>query len=339
MSGINLHFDSESRKALYQEFCDEVYVPIYSKPWWMDAVCGQENWDVWLHEDGSGRVDAAMPYYLERREHGLYITKAPLTQTNGITFRHATDAGPIARSKFEEHVVADAASFLETLHLAVYEQQYQSSFSNWLPFRWKGFMAEPRYTYVIDANRTCDLDAAWGAIDAKKRSKVRKGQRSCTCGEGLDALAFYSEVEAVFAKQGLSCPLSRNVILSVVEAATAHHAGKVIYAAAPNGRIASTVLLVWDERSVYQLVSGGSHDMQHLEGKSALVWEGIKFANEMGLAYDFEGSVIERIAHSNRLFGAEPKLYFRIRKVYSPEVILAEATARADELRQPTSSA
>ena len=98
MSEIELLPGSADRKARYVTFCDEVYIPIYSKPWWMDAVCGPENWDVWLHEDGSGRVDAAMPYYLERREHGLYITKAPLTQTNGITFRHPHGAYCVAKS-------------------------------------------------------------------------------------------------------------------------------------------------------------------------------------------------------------------------------------------------
>ncbi len=37
-----------TNKEKYQAFCEHTYVPIYSKPWWMDAVCGPENWDVWL---------------------------------------------------------------------------------------------------------------------------------------------------------------------------------------------------------------------------------------------------------------------------------------------------
>lgn len=29
-----------TNKEEYQEFCETTYVPIYSKVWWMDAVCG-----------------------------------------------------------------------------------------------------------------------------------------------------------------------------------------------------------------------------------------------------------------------------------------------------------
>jgi len=36
-------------KELYREFCQvEDNIPIFSKDWWMDAVCGEDNWDVIL---------------------------------------------------------------------------------------------------------------------------------------------------------------------------------------------------------------------------------------------------------------------------------------------------
>ena len=68
-------------KTRYEEFCETTYVPIYSKPWWMDAVCGSENWDVWLFEQG-GEVAAAMPYYLEERARGR-SPRLPSPRTTG----------------------------------------------------------------------------------------------------------------------------------------------------------------------------------------------------------------------------------------------------------------
>lgn len=62
-----------------------------------------------------------------------------------------------------------------------------------------------------------------------------------------------------------------------------------------------------------------------LDAYSALTWDEIELAHELGLSYDFEGSVIKRISKSFREYGAIPKLYFRIRKVFNPEIIREEA--------------
>lgn len=36
--------NSPEEKALYDKFCEKNYIPIFSKPWWLDAVCGKDNW-------------------------------------------------------------------------------------------------------------------------------------------------------------------------------------------------------------------------------------------------------------------------------------------------------
>ena len=42
-----------TKKEKYQELCKyEKSIPIFSKDWWMDAVCGEDNWDVLLVEGG-----------------------------------------------------------------------------------------------------------------------------------------------------------------------------------------------------------------------------------------------------------------------------------------------
>lgn len=66
-------------------------------------------------------------------------------------------------------------------------------------------------------------------------------------------------------------------------------------------------------------------EYQNLETYNALIWNSIKFAHEKGLKYDFEGSVIKRISKSFREFGGDPKPYFRIRKVFNPEIVRQEA--------------
>jgi len=47
----------------YREFCKvELDIPLFSKAWWLDIVCGKNNWDVIVIEKG-GLIVATMPYF------------------------------------------------------------------------------------------------------------------------------------------------------------------------------------------------------------------------------------------------------------------------------------
>ena len=139
-----------SSKEEYNIFCENEYVPVYSKPWWMDAVCGSENWDVWLFKPDGKTIEAAMPYYIEYRNGYKYITKAPLTQNNGVIFKSLEDLRESAKAKFEEKVINEACAYIEELNVDVYEQQFQPEFTNWMPYFWNRYKAITRYTYQIE---------------------------------------------------------------------------------------------------------------------------------------------------------------------------------------------
>ena len=42
-------------KDSYRELCRlEPSISVFMQAFWMDAVCGEANWDVLLHRDGGG---------------------------------------------------------------------------------------------------------------------------------------------------------------------------------------------------------------------------------------------------------------------------------------------
>ena len=41
-----------TNKEKYDIFCQKIYISVFSQPWWLDAVCGEENWDVYVVEKG-----------------------------------------------------------------------------------------------------------------------------------------------------------------------------------------------------------------------------------------------------------------------------------------------
>ncbi|WP_182440511.1 GNAT family N-acetyltransferase [Mediterraneibacter gnavus] len=312
-------------KEKYVEFCKDIYVPIYSKAWWLDAVCGEDKWNVWLYEHNS-QIFAAMPYYFESRGNYKYITKALLTQNNGILFKYPEGAKSIAKQNFEEKVIEAACSFIKELNIDVYEQQYHYNFTNWLPFFWNRYTAITRYTYVLENLE--NIEEVWQRVSSKYKKNIKKGYKNAAIKEGLDYKKFYEEHEKVFLKQGLRCPFSFETWEKIYQGSQINRCGKILYAEeCGGGNIASVLFLIWDDESVYHLLGGSIPEYQKLETYNALTWEGIKFASEKGLKYDFEGSVIKRISKSFREFGGEPKSYFRIRKVFNPEIVRQEAEA------------
>ena len=321
----------QNNKSRYKEFCKSVFIPLYSKPWWLDAICLPNSWDVWIYEE-NGTVLAAMPYYFENRMGRKYITKAPLSQNNGIIFNHPINAKSIARAAFEEKVIDKACEFIDDLGLDVYEQQFQPSFTNWLPFFWNNYTAITRYTYVI--TDTSDLDAVWQGIASKRRSVVKKGQRNSTYSDELTIEDFYREHEKIYLKQGLNCPFTFDLWERVAGACLANNAGKISCRLADDGNVAAVSFVAWDEKALYKLMGGPMPDYAKLDAYSALTWDEMQLAHDLDRMYDFEGSMIKRISKSFREYGAEPFKYFRIRKVFNPEIIREEAEISIKRLIQ-----
>ncbi len=311
-----------NNKEKYSKFENTIYIPIYSKSWWMDVVCKTENWEVWIFER-EGDICAAMPYYMEQRGKYQYITKAPLTQNNGIIFKIDESAKPETIAKFQEHVIDEANRFIESLRIDVYEQQYHYSFDNWLPFFWNKYTEITRYTYLIED--TSNIEIIWNGISSNYRKNIRKAMKIAKVYEGYDADEFWNLHKKIFEKQGMECPFSYDLWIRLYCACIDHKCGKILYAKDAYNHILSILFLVWDEESVYHLLGGSMPEYQYLQTYNMLTWEGIKFASQKKLKYDFEGSVIKRISKSMRQFGGKPKPYFRIRKVFNPEIIRTEA--------------
>lgn len=311
-----------TNKEKYLQFCNSTYIPIYSKPWWMDAVCGAENWDVWLYESGQD-VLAAMPYYMEQRGDFRYITKAPLTQNNGILFREEPGQKGVTKAEMQERVIHAACAFIKTLSVDVYEQQYHYSFQNWQPFFWNNYTNVLRYTYVIED--TSDLDRVNNQLTSNYRKNIRKGQRSTTVSSDITPELFYEEHTKVYKKQGLPVPFSREFWDRLYMACQIHESGKMLCARDEAGNLHALLFVVWDEQTIYLLMGGYMPEFSSSQAYSALIWHSICMAHERGLAYDFEGSMIQRVAKSFRQFGGIPKPYYRIRKVFNPEIVRKEA--------------
>lgn len=305
--------DGKSSKEKYEQFCAKAYVPVFSKPWWMDAVCGADNWDVLVIEE-SGCYKAAMPYFLTERDGKKLITKATLTQNNGVLFHYPPNQKYSSRLDFEEKVIGQVCDYVESLGLDKYEQQYHYSVTNWLPFRWRGYSETLRYTYVIED--TSDMARVEQNFASELRNSIRKAERLVKVGEDLPIEQLYEVNKLSFDRQGLAMPYSLEFLKRLDAACREHECCKSFYAYDEKGTIYSIVYLVWDEQSAYYLIGGTDPAYKSSQASVLLIRESIRFAGQMGLKYDFEGSVIRQIEKAFRPFGGVQKPYFRIYKEF-----------------------
>ena len=321
----------DTNKAKYIIWSEKNYVPIYSKPWWLDAICGEDNWNVWLYVKGSELL-AAMPYYKENRNGYIYITKPPLTQNNGIIFKEDMSRKAVSKAEFEEKVINEACKFIANEKVDVYEQQYQPSFDNWLPFYWNNYKCYVRYTYVI--NNTNDIESIWNNVSSKYRNKIKNGIRNISIIENPASDIFYKAHERVFLRQGKKCPFSIELWDRLYNAVIYNKSGCSFFAEDEKGNVSAVLFLVWDERRVYQILGGYMEEYTSSQAYPALIYHGIKIANKEKKVYDFEGSMIKPISIAFRQFGGDVVPYYRIRKIFNPDIIIKEAEEEIMDLAE-----
>ena len=300
-------------KQKFREFSNlEKTIPIFSKGWWMDAICGG-NWDVILIEKNK-EIIAALPYYFEEHDGTKEIKKAILTQNNGIWISYSQDLKYEKKLSYEKRIMNLIIDEIEKLNLKRYQQYFHYSITNWLPFYWRGYSQTTRYTYIIED--TSDMESVYSNFSSNARKNIRKAQRKVKVEEGLDIDNFYALNKMTFQRQDLNIPYSLALLRRLDNECKIKNCRKIYYCIDEKRQIHSAAYFVWDEDSVYYLLSGSNPEYRSSQSLTLLIFEGIKLASRMNKKFDFEGSMKEKIENFFRQFGAVQKPYHNIYKEF-----------------------
>jgi hypothetical protein len=306
-------------KAKYRELCKvEKTIPIFSKDWWMDAVCGEKNWDVLLVEKG-GEVVASMPIYIKEKFGLKYVTQGKLTQTNGIWIKYPEGQKYSSRLSYEKEVMNKIIDQLEGLDITYYQQNFHYSVTNWLPFYWRGFQQTTRYTSVIED--LSDLEKVFEDFSKGNRKIIRKAENEAEVFITDDINLFYSLNKKVFERQNMEMPYTFEFIKKIDDACKINNSRVMIAAKDSEDNVHSIIYLIWDEMSAYLIMSGTDPEFRSSNFKTLLTWEGIKYASNVTKKFDFEGSMIEGIADYFRGYGPVQKPYFAISKAFKHKTL------------------
>ena len=301
-------------KELWEEICrKEVSVPIFSQAWWLNAVCPNKNWDVYLIGKDNN-IKAALVYLVSEDERGKYIGRISMTQNNGLWIKYPPNQGIISKQSYEEKIVDEACDYIESLGLYKYDQQYHYSFNNYVPFFWRYYSGVTKYTYVIED--TSDMEKVRSDYSSKLRNAIRKAENKISVCETQDLELFYEINKKTFVRQGMEMPFTYEFFERLYNACKLQNACKLLVAKDAKQQIHSVAMLVWDRMSVYYYLNGTDPELKSTQANVLLIDRGIEIAHEMGLSFDFEGSVIKGVNHAYREFGGIPKPYFRITKKF-----------------------
>lgn len=298
-------------KETYRQLCrQEKSIPVFSRDWWLDAVCGEGLWDVLLVYGKQGRVEAAMPVYMPRKG---YVVMPPYTQTMGPWMAAASpDAKYAGLLGKRQAALGELASRLGNLHL--FRQNFSWTVTDWLPFYWQGFRQTTRYTYLLGGLH--DSSLLWENMGSNIRRNIVKAEKKykISVRSNVPADEFVRIQRLTFQRQRLAVPKGENVLRRLIEVSRRRNQGDIWGGYDEDGRLHAAVFIVWQESSAYYLAGGGDPGLRHSGAHSLVMWKAIREVAAFTDNLDFEGSMIPGVERFFREFGARQTPYFAVSK-------------------------
>lgn len=295
-------------KEKYRTLCfTEASIPVFSRDWWLDAVCGEANWDVLLAEE-NGRIRAAMPFYF--RSHTV-ISMPPYTQTMGPWFAPVSDDTKYTSALADRQAICK--DFVERLKPYPYFlQNFHHSITDWLPFYWGGYTQTTRYTYLLpDISQP---DRLWEQMSPHIRRNITKAKEKYGIEVRRDVSAddFIRIYEMTFDRQGQKAPHA-DVLRRLIAVCRERGQGDIWggYSKEDN-RLHAVAFVVWQEHSAYYLAGGGHPALRESGAHSLVLWEAIRELSALTSRFDFEGSMLPGVERFFREFGAVQTPFFTI---------------------------
>ncbi len=302
-----------SSKDKYRSLCDtEPSIPIFSRDWWLDIVCGNDKWDVLLVER-NGRIQAAMPLYIPVK--GI-ISMPPYTQKMGPWLvENAPDTKYTARLTKRQKLCEELIKKLSISSYSSFLQNFHYDITDWLPFYWAGYQQTTRYTYLL--NDLNDTEKLWENMASNSRRNIQKAREKhhVTVRKGISINEFMAVQAKTFERQGLRVKKQNAKILRhLISACQKREQGDIWGGYDTEGHLHAAAFVVWQESSAYYLAGGGDPVYRSSGAHSLVLWECIRHVSQFTNRFDFEGSMLPGVERFFREFGAIQVPFFTISK-------------------------
>lgn len=288
------------RKAIYLSLCEKGRITaLFMQPWWLDAT---GPWDVALAVRNE-QVVGAMPFSPGRRWSIPVIGMPALTHHLQIWMDKPPDISAhkwLTREKQIIWLLIDALPSYGYFSM-VFEEK---SFNNWLPFHWKGFRQEMRYTFVIDHTDASTLDQN---INRNLKRSLKDAGENIEIKRDVEGEAFFNMCRHTYKRQKMAMPYALDDFSKIDNAVEQHESGIKLGAYNLKQQLIGVSYLLWDADSAYYFLAGDNEEGKQTGASILLCREALRIAfEEKNLkTFDFCGSMLEPITEIRRQFGAK----------------------------------
>jgi len=297
-----------SAKAIYGKLAETCRFPFQSQPWWLDAVCGPEGWEAVLAFDQDGVPIGAMPYG-KTGWKGLPMIRMPLfTAYHHIWIRDMGSDRVVRQNHWEHKILEDLVSKIPRKWLV--DQQYSPSFTNGLPFFWKGFQVQTRYTYQLETGSGKEI--LWEGMESTTRNHIRKAKTLVQVQPDDTTEQLYTLEQLLYKKQGIRVPFSLSELKRIDACLSERQMRSIYVATGKESKVHAASYVVWDGTRAFFLLSGAHPEYRSSGALYLVLWRALKDAAQRGAVFDFEGSMIPNIERVFRSFGAVRVPYLRV---------------------------
>lgn len=292
----------------------DIICPIFHEPWWLDAVCGESNWNYCNVYQGTELV-GRMPYYTKKIWGFKIIVHPVLTPVLGPWVSDS-------KKKPKLHVIASRNrkiinKLIEQLPKSDYFCcNFSVEITDWMPFYYKKYSQETHYTYRLKNIK--NIEQTWNGFDSECRNSIRKAiNKGIVALESDDIELFIGLQKKTFLRQEIKFPYNMDIIRKIDAACCKNNSRKIIISYDVDGEPICGVYVVYNSYSAYYLMGGGDPALRGSGAGPLAIWKSINIVKEYTNLYDFEGSMNYNIEKYFMGFGAVQTPLFRVTKNHS----------------------
>lgn len=278
---------------------------VFCHSWWLEAITKSHFKILAITENNE--IVAGMPIAMDKQGKA----NVPLlTRTLGVLYK--------PQRNLSEHTYISGqrqwlSALLEYLPLNdVVQICTHHNFTDWLPFRWKGFQQTTLYTYIIHYQNK-NTDDLWKDLNRGRKETINRAIKQGITIEETDDLDLVYHFETLsFKRKGLKFYISFEDLKTLDEYITKKGKRAILKASNRNGQVHATIYVVYNQKSAYALLTGSDPQYRKIGSHTLVMWEAIKFFRDKTEYFNFGGSNMEPIESHLRGFGGTLTPYFHI---------------------------
>jgi len=265
---------------------------IFAQPWWLDAVCGTDNWDAFADEN-----KFVFAYHQKNKFFQTALIPSVLTPFQAVAKYDAALIHQLKQFDFVE-------LFWKEIDITVQNELLKNN-----------FQVEFKHTRELDVS---DTEIVFKNFKPSLQRQIRKAEKNLTIKSNTDLETFYNVSSQTFLQQKKTIPYSFEQLKKIDAACKKNNAGTFLIAYNTAQEPCGAIYLVYDKTCCYYLVGGIATQQKNSGAMCLLIWEAIQFAATVSKRFDFYGSTIPSIDQFFSTFGAAKKEIAVINRFKNP---------------------